>query len=155
MTVLAVALAWWAMAGAAPPSCLHVQLAELRPPVLGRAQVGGCQAWIARRLLPARTRSQTLRLCWSVVHELGHTIGLTHSAGGIMARVYRPGHEPGACWNLRPPITCVVCHDPTTSPAIPATTTDRVAAAHSTSRNPPRNQQLAPARHRRTRSTHA
>ncbi len=109
MTPLSVALAWWALLGAAPPACLHVQLAELRPPVVGRAQVGGCQVWLARRLLPARTRSQVNRVCWVLVHELGHTIGLTHSVGGIMAGVYVPGHEPGACWQLRVPVTCVVC----------------------------------------------
>jgi hypothetical protein len=108
VTVLAVAIAYWTMLGAAPPTCLHLRLADLRAPTVGKAQVGGCDAWIARRLLPARNRRGVLRVCQVTIHEVGHTIGLGH-ASGIMAATYRPGHEPGICWRLHPPITCIVC----------------------------------------------
>ena len=105
MTALSIALAWWAMLGATPPACLNVQQADLAAPVIGRGEIGGCQVEIARRILPARTRKQGLRLCWAVIHEVGHTIGLQHTERGIMARIYEPGREPGICWKLRLPAT--------------------------------------------------
>jgi hypothetical protein len=118
VTALTVALAWWAMLGAHPPACLHVQLAELAPRPntleLGRGEVGGCNVWINRRILPARTRKQALRVCWAVIHEVGHTLGLEHTATGIMTGTYVPGTEPGICWNLKLPVRCIVCRGPDT-----------------------------------------
>jgi hypothetical protein len=112
VTALTIALAWWAMLGAHPPTCLHVQQADLHAPVVGRGEIGGCQVWIARRLLPARSRKQANVVCWATIHEVGHTLGLQHTATGIMAGVYRPGHEPGICWDLKLPVRCIVCRGP-------------------------------------------
>ena len=91
------------MLGAHPPACLHAQVASLPRPILGRGEIGGCEVWISRRLLPARTRSQGNQLCWIVIHEVGHTIGLRHTRGGIMNGEYLPGTAPGICWRLRLP----------------------------------------------------
>jgi len=102
--VLAVALTFWMHAGYHPKACVRVDVVPLPRGVLGRTYYGGCVVEVAARLLPARTRADVVRLCTTVTHEVGHTLGLHHARRGIMAPSYERARVPPGCWRVRAPV---------------------------------------------------
>lgn len=70
----------------------------------GAAELGGCHVWLRASLVRAAGREHRRRnwggdsdrenLCATVVHELGHTAGLSHTPSGVMSPY---GVVPWAC----------------------------------------------------------
>ena len=102
--VLLIALAFWVHAGYHPQACVRVAVVALPPGVLGRTRYYGCRVDISARLLPARTRADVDRLCTTVTHEVGHTLGLRHTRRGIMAASYGRARVPPGCRRIRAPV---------------------------------------------------
>lgn len=92
-------MAFWSHHGYQVNPCVHLRIdPTLRPPVLGETYLGGCEVELASRLFPARSRWARRRLCLTVLHEVGHTLGLAHRPRGIMApSLALVGYTPAEC----------------------------------------------------------
>lgn len=99
-----------------PLGCSHAVIGEPpgpHEPGVAWAEQPGCAIWIAHSTLPWEPSSFTRRerdwqYCGTILHEVGHNLGLTHVTGTVKSpmNVEHSWNHPG-CWT---PYHVLHCH---------------------------------------------